>query len=37
VPRHIAWLVTGLVASLIVDNSASHKLVIDYYASASSG
>jgi hypothetical protein len=34
VPRHVAWLFTRLVATLIVDNSASHKLVVDYFASA---
>jgi hypothetical protein len=34
VPRHVAWLFTRLVAPLIVDNSASHKLVVDYFASA---
>jgi hypothetical protein len=30
VPRHVARLVTRLVALLIVDYSASRRLVIDY-------
>jgi hypothetical protein len=34
VPRHVAWLVTRLVAPLVVDYSASHRLVVDYFASA---
>jgi hypothetical protein len=34
VPRHVALLVTRLVASLVVDYSASHRIVIDYFASA---
>jgi hypothetical protein len=34
VPRHIARLVTRLVALLVVDYSASRRLVIDYFASA---
>jgi hypothetical protein len=32
VPRHVARLVTRLVAPLVVDYSASHRLVIDYFA-----
>jgi hypothetical protein len=32
VPRHVARLVTWLVAPLIVDNSASRRLVVDYLA-----
>jgi hypothetical protein len=34
VPRHVARLVTRLVAPLVVDYSASHWLVIDYFAFA---
>jgi hypothetical protein len=34
VPRHIAWLVTRLVALLVVDYSASSRLIVDYFASA---
>jgi hypothetical protein len=34
VPRHVVWLVTRLVAPLIVDYSASCRLVVDYFASA---
>jgi hypothetical protein len=34
VPRHVAWLVTRLVAPLVVDYSASRRLVVDYFASA---
>jgi hypothetical protein len=34
VPRHIARLVTRLVAPLFVDYSASRRLVVDYFASA---
>jgi hypothetical protein len=34
VPRHIVWLVTRLVARLVVDNSASRRLVVDYVDSA---
>jgi hypothetical protein len=34
VPRHVARLVTRLVAPLIVDYSASRRLVVDYFAYA---
>jgi hypothetical protein len=34
VPRHVARLATRLVASLVVDYSASRRLVIDYFAYA---
>jgi hypothetical protein len=34
VPRHVARLVTRLAASLVVDYSASRKLVNDYFAYA---
>jgi hypothetical protein len=34
VPWHVARLVTRLVAPLVVDYSASRRLVIDYFASA---
>jgi hypothetical protein len=34
VPRHVARLVTWLVALLVVDYSTSHRLVVDYFASA---
>jgi hypothetical protein len=34
VPQHIAWLITRLVASLVVDYSASRRLIVDYFASA---
>jgi hypothetical protein len=34
VPRHVAWLVTRLVAPLVVDYSASRKLVVDSFTSA---
>jgi hypothetical protein len=34
VPRHVARLVTRLVAPLVVDYSASRRLVVDYFASA---
>jgi hypothetical protein len=34
VTRHVARLVTRLVAPLIVDNYASRRLVVDYFASA---
>jgi hypothetical protein len=34
VPWHVAWLVVWLVASLVVDYSASRRLVVDYFASA---
>jgi hypothetical protein len=34
VPRHVARLVTRLVAPLVVDFSASRRLVVDYFASA---
>jgi hypothetical protein len=30
VPRHVARLIAWLIASLIVDYSASRKLVVDY-------
>jgi hypothetical protein len=33
-PRHVARLVTRLVAPLVVDNSASRRLVVEYFASA---
>jgi hypothetical protein len=33
VPRHVARLVTRLVAPLVVDYSASRRLVVDYFAS----
>jgi hypothetical protein len=33
VPRHVAWLVTRLVAPFVVDYSASRRLVVDYFAS----
>jgi hypothetical protein len=29
VPRHIAWLITGLITLLVVDYSASRRLVVD--------
>jgi hypothetical protein len=32
VPRHIARLVTRHVARLIIDYSASRRLVVDYFA-----
>jgi hypothetical protein len=34
VPQHIARIVRRLVVSLVVDYSASHRLVVDYFASA---
>jgi hypothetical protein len=34
VPRHVARLVMRLVAPLVVDNSASRRLVVDYFVSA---
>jgi hypothetical protein len=34
VPRHVARLVTRLVAPLVVDYSASRRLVVDYFAYA---
>jgi hypothetical protein len=34
VTRHVARLVTRLVSPLIVDNYASLRLVVDYFASA---
>jgi hypothetical protein len=34
VPRHVARLVTWLVTPLVVDYSASRRLVVDYFASA---
>jgi hypothetical protein len=33
-PRHVAWLVTRLVAPLVVDYFASRRLVIEYFAYA---
>jgi hypothetical protein len=33
-PRHVARLVKRLVAPLVVDNSASRRLIVDYFASA---
>jgi hypothetical protein len=32
VPRHVARLITRLVAPLVVDYSASRRLVVDYFA-----
>jgi hypothetical protein len=32
VPRHVARLVTRLVAPLVVDYFASHRLVVEYFA-----
>jgi hypothetical protein len=34
VPRHIARLVTRLIAPLVIDYSASRRLIVDYFASA---
>jgi hypothetical protein len=34
VPRHVARLVTWLVAPLVVDYSASRRLIVDYFTSA---
>jgi hypothetical protein len=34
VPRHVARLVTQLVAPLVVDYSASRRLFVDYFASS---
>jgi hypothetical protein len=34
VPRHVAWLITRLLAPLVIDYSASRRLVVDYFASA---
>jgi hypothetical protein len=34
VPRHVARLVTRLVAPLVVDYSASRRLVVDYFVIA---
>jgi hypothetical protein len=34
VPRNVARLVTRLVAPLVVGNSASRRLVVDYFGSA---
>jgi predicted Kef-type K+ transport protein len=34
VPRHVARLVAQLVVPLVVDYSASHRLVVDYFAYA---
>jgi hypothetical protein len=34
VPRHVARLVTRLVTLLVVDYSASRRLVVDYFAYA---
>jgi hypothetical protein len=33
VPRHVARLVTRLVAPLVIDYSNSRRLVVDYFAS----
>jgi hypothetical protein len=33
VPRHVAWLITRLVAPLVADYSASRRLFVDYFAS----
>jgi hypothetical protein len=33
VPRHVPWLITRLVAPLVVDYSASRRLFVDYFAS----
>jgi hypothetical protein len=32
--RHVAWLITRLVTPLVVDYSASRRLVVDYFAFA---
>jgi hypothetical protein len=34
VPRHVARLVTQLVVLLVVDHSASRRLVVDYFVFA---
>jgi hypothetical protein len=34
VPRHIARHIARLVSPLVVDNSASRRLVVDYFAYA---
>jgi hypothetical protein len=34
VPRHVARLVMRLIAPLVVNYSASRRLVVDYFASA---
>jgi hypothetical protein len=34
VPRHVARLVTRLVAPLVVDNFTSRRLVVNYFTSA---
>jgi hypothetical protein len=34
VPRHVARLITRLVAPLVVDYSVSRRLVVDFFASA---
>jgi hypothetical protein len=34
VQQHVAWLVTWLVAPLVVDYSASCRLVVDYFVFA---
>jgi hypothetical protein len=34
VPRHVARLVTWLVAPLVIDYSASCRLIVDYFAYA---
>jgi hypothetical protein len=34
VPRHVTRLITRLVAPLVVDYSASRRLVVDYFAYA---
>jgi hypothetical protein len=33
-PRHVARLITRLVAPLVVDYSTSRRLVVDYFSSA---
>jgi hypothetical protein len=33
VPRHVAWLITRIVAWLVVDYSASRRLMVDYSTS----
>jgi hypothetical protein len=35
VPPHLAWHVTRLVVPLVVDYSASRRLIVDYFAYAS--
>jgi hypothetical protein len=34
VPRHVARLITRLVALLVVDYSATRRLVVEYFTSA---